>query len=204
MHLDTHAVGWLFAGQVERFPAAALRYLETEPLAISPMVVLELQYLHEIGRIATPAAVVVADLARRLGLRVANNDFAGVVARAVEQSWTRDPFDRLIAAHALCAGETLLSADGRLRQAVPNAVWAEEPAGLAAGARGAGPPGTTAGRDHDRGPTPQRARPGALPPPSRSRSPRDCRRRGRGAASGHCRDLRWHRTRVFRGVAAGS
>lgn len=38
-------------------------------------------------------------------------------------TWTRDPFDRLIAAHAIVAGAPLLTADRTILENLPQAVW---------------------------------------------------------------------------------
>lgn len=123
IHLDTHVVVWLYVADLARFPAAVLGLLESEPLAISPMVQLELQYLHEVGKTTQPAAVVVAALQGKLGLRVADLSFAAVASAATELSWTRDPFDRLIAASALVAGCPLLTADTTVLRHLPCARW---------------------------------------------------------------------------------
>jgi PIN domain nuclease of toxin-antitoxin system len=122
-HLDTHVVVWLYAGEVDRFPGAARSALDGDLLAISPAVVLELQYLHEIGRLAVPAVEVVADLRTRLGLADAEAEFGTVVSRALPLAWTRDPFDRLIAAHAVADDARLLTADRALLANVPHAFW---------------------------------------------------------------------------------
>jgi len=135
IHLDTHAVVWLYAGLQERFPAVARTMLETEALGISPMVVLELQYLFEIGKVAEPAAPVIADLKDKLGLEVSASPFPEVVMRATALSWTHDPFDRMIAAQSLAEGAPLLTADRTLRRRLPTAFW-DRPAAK-------GPPGTT-------------------------------------------------------------
>jgi PIN domain nuclease of toxin-antitoxin system len=37
--------------------------------------------------------------------------------------WTKDPFDRLIVAHALAADAILLTADGTIREHCPQASW---------------------------------------------------------------------------------
>ena len=122
-HLDTHVVVWLYAGEVGRFPEAARAALERDTLAISPAVVLELQYLHEIGRISQPARAVVDELRDRVGLVFAEAEFASVVSQALQLSWTSDPFDRLIAAHALADDAPLLTADRMLREHLTTAFW---------------------------------------------------------------------------------
>lgn len=123
IHLDTHAVAWLFAGEVKRFPAAARQRLETADLRISPMVVLELQYLFELGRTTEPASRVVEELGRSLGLTVAPEPFAEVAATALGFDFTRDPFDRLIVAHAAWVGAPLLTKDETILRAYPQAFW---------------------------------------------------------------------------------
>ncbi len=92
-------------------------------MVISPMVLLELQYLHEIGRTTVAADVVVGDLHRRIGLRISQHPFAEVVAAALPAAWTRDPFDRLIAAQAEVERAVLLTADTRMLANVGCACW---------------------------------------------------------------------------------
>ena len=124
MHLDTHVIVWLVEGSLDKFPVAALQRLNEEPLFISPMVRFELHLLHELKRIGPPAPdVVLAELADRLGVDVSATPWDKVIQRAAGLSWTRDPFDRLIAAHALVDGDTLLTRDRHLHAHLTNAVW---------------------------------------------------------------------------------
>ena len=123
IHLDTHVLVWLYAGLSERFPARALEHLRHDDLAISPMVVLELQYLYEIERIGEPGRLVADDLARRMGIRIEDRSLADVVSEAIQLPWTRDPFDRMICAQALAAGLPLLTADRRIHDGFDSAIW---------------------------------------------------------------------------------
>lgn len=123
MHLDTHVVAWLFAGHLSHLPQAVRHRLDSEPLAISPIVELELAYLHEIGRTTQPPEVVVPELRDSVGLTVSDAPFRSVAAAAVSLLWTRDPFDRLIVAQAIVEGETLLTKDERIRKNVELAAW---------------------------------------------------------------------------------
>lgn len=123
--LDTHVVAWLHAGDVDRFPDRARSLLETEALAASPLVSLELQYLHEIGRTSEPADAVLAALGRTLGLSVVDCSLTELIGRASGLDWTRDPFDRLLAAHATVEQAPLLTADRAIRANLPLAVWDE-------------------------------------------------------------------------------
>jgi hypothetical protein len=59
-------------------------HLETHPIQISPMVVLELQYLYETHRVAEPAKAVVSALRGSIGLGVSELSFERVVATALE------------------------------------------------------------------------------------------------------------------------
>lgn len=123
VHLDTHAAAWLYAGEIGRFPSAAQKRLETAELRISPMVVLELQYLFELRRTTEPARAVVEELGRSLGLQVSDRPFPEVVARALALDFTRDPFDRLIVAQAATEEASLLTKDEAMLAAYPRAFW---------------------------------------------------------------------------------
>jgi PIN domain nuclease of toxin-antitoxin system len=124
-YLDTHVVFWLYAGGsgaplTDRARAAIV---DSADLRISPMVRLELQYLHELGRTGAPAAAIVDELAAVLGLRVCETPFPAVVAAAARWNWTRDPFDRLIVAQASLNGAPLVTKDRRIHERYAEAIW---------------------------------------------------------------------------------
>jgi PIN domain nuclease of toxin-antitoxin system len=98
--------------------------MEGEAIAVSPIVELELTYLYEIGRVSEPASAPLGALRRTLGLQVADVSLAEVVQAAANLSWTRDPFDRLIAAHAVVANVPLVTADKTILKHLPQATWA--------------------------------------------------------------------------------
>lgn len=123
IHLDTHIVCWLYAGSVELLSATARDAIEHGTLAVSPMVGLELQYLREIGRIRQGPKRILAALRRDLGLAVSDLPFAAVAARAQAFSWTRDPFDRLIAAQAAVVRARLVTRDDLLRRRFSLSLW---------------------------------------------------------------------------------
>lgn len=125
IYLDTHVVAWLFAGVTDRFPPPVRQRLETEELAMSPIVKLELQYLFEVGRVTEPAEHVVSDLEQRIGLQVVDASLSATITAALSLSWTRDPFDRLIAAQAIADHRPLLTADSSIRSHVDLAAWDE-------------------------------------------------------------------------------
>lgn len=114
IHLDTHAVVWLYEGRVEMFPPAVRAMLDRARPLVSPMVRLELTLLHEIGRLTLPAAEILEALRDVADLGVAESSFDRVAAIAATCTWTRDPFDRLIAAHALADDAPLVTKDTTL------------------------------------------------------------------------------------------
>lgn len=130
MHLDTHATIWLYESGTDTFPAAARSLLDTEPLAISPMVRFELAFLYEIGRITPPPDVIVAGLSSTVGLVTSLTSFVDVIGAAKDLTWTRDPFDRLICAQAVAENAILLTKDRKIRANLTLARWDEPPPDL--------------------------------------------------------------------------
>lgn len=70
--LDTHIVCWLYSGRTQLFSENALKAIENNPLFVSPMVNLELQYLFEIERISLPASEILTALQADIGLQIAS------------------------------------------------------------------------------------------------------------------------------------
>ena len=103
--LDTNAVIWL--DQNHARARALVR--SSSRLIVSPATLLELQLLDEIGRLRLRArlrGIVESD-------RWEIDDPPAVqwFEHAAEESWTRDPFDRLIVAHARLRRVRLASGD---------------------------------------------------------------------------------------------
>lgn len=122
-YLDTHAVAALYQGDLSSFSPAVLRAIDQEDdLRISPMVLLELEYLHEIKRIKVPARRIVDSLAAEIGIKICDSPFADVARKAIEERWTRDPFDRLIVAQARLHAARLITKDRLLRSRYPQAL----------------------------------------------------------------------------------
>jgi PIN domain nuclease of toxin-antitoxin system len=123
IYLDTHVVVWLYGGLVAEFSPTASAAIEGNELLISPMVRLELRYLHETGRITVPPAKVIGALERDLGLAICPQPFSLVVRQAEQVGWTRDPFDRLIVGQAEAGAFPLLTRDELIRKHFANAIW---------------------------------------------------------------------------------
>lgn len=64
-----------------------------------------------------------AALRQEIGIEVADGSITELGQAAVDLSWTRDPFDRLISAHAIVANAPLVTADETIREHLPLAVW---------------------------------------------------------------------------------
>jgi PIN domain nuclease of toxin-antitoxin system len=124
IYLDTHVVAWLYGIGPSSLSEPAVEAIETaEQLRCSPMVRLELQYLLEIGRTTVPAVEVLDALNAATGLVLCDAPFPAVVREAEGYAWTRDPFDRLIVAHAAVFEAPLVTKDELLHRHYPRAVW---------------------------------------------------------------------------------
>jgi PIN domain nuclease of toxin-antitoxin system len=113
--LDTNALIWLEQGH------ARIRSLRarTRSLHVSPASLLELQFLVEAGRIRVRAASVRA-LTADERWHVDEPPAAAWFEAATELTWTRDPFDRLIVAHAEVRGWRLATADTTILAQLPD------------------------------------------------------------------------------------
>jgi PIN domain nuclease of toxin-antitoxin system len=123
VYLDTHVLVVLAEGHSHKLSVAARRAIDRSELLASPAVVLELQLLHEIGRLRITASKTVSALAADLGLRVCELPFRTVVEQALAETWARDPFDRLIVANAKAANAPLVTKDGRILDNYSRAIW---------------------------------------------------------------------------------
>lgn len=123
IYLDTHVVAWLYAGQVERLSEQAKELINRHEVYVSPIVRLELQYLHEIQRITAVANEIASDLSDRIGLKICDKNFHTIVGRALNLSWTRDPFDRIIVANAALHNNVLVTKDQSMLGNYQYAVW---------------------------------------------------------------------------------
>ena len=124
IYLDTHVAAWLYAGRVDLLSSRGAKLINAEKeLMISPAVVLELEYLHEIGRLTVGGNTIVQSLAAQIGTRVQDLPFAAVIESALDLDWTRDPFDRLIVGQASIAKSRLLTKDATIRRHYRQATW---------------------------------------------------------------------------------
>ena len=123
IYLDTHVVVWAYAGEISRFPTSVCARIEESDLLISPFVLLELKYLHEIERLTVEPGVIYENLASTIGLTVCDLPLMRIITEALPQTWTRDPFDRIITATATARNAVLLTKDEVILAHYPKAFW---------------------------------------------------------------------------------
>jgi len=88
------------------------------------MAVVELQYLYEIRRIIVSPQDILVKLNVEIGLTVCDYPFPIIAEIALGEDWTRDPFDRIIVAHAKANGVApLVTKDELIQTKYPNARW---------------------------------------------------------------------------------
>jgi PIN domain nuclease of toxin-antitoxin system len=124
IYLDTHVVLWLYLRKGEGLSGRARQLIEYEDvIIISPMILLELDYLHEIGRTTLGSSQVFDYLRQRIDLQLCRKPFIDVVRKASQLSWTRDPFDRMITAQSAIDQNTLITKDDIIWKNYEHAVW---------------------------------------------------------------------------------
>lgn len=119
--IDTHIAVFLHSGDLSKITPQAQEQLEHHDIVLPELARLELQYLHEIGRIAYAPAAIVADLYGDVGMVCSKTPTAGLVQSAIGIHWTRDAFDRLIAADAIFCDCPLITRDERIIEHLPQA-----------------------------------------------------------------------------------
>lgn len=123
IYLDTHVAVWLYVPRKDLLSDNARRRIDEDDLYVSPMVLLEIELLREIGRLAVGGNAIYQELHRRIGLKICELEFLPAVRCALDLAWTRDPFDRVIVGHAQAAGRDLLTRDEVIRANYPRACW---------------------------------------------------------------------------------
>ena len=112
--LDTHFLLWAALGsdRLQEFP-----WLESyRPWGISPISFLEIQFLAEVGRLEVDQPGFSAALASDPRFVIDEVPLVALVEKALPLSWTRDPFDRLLAAHSASRRVPLCTLDRSLRE----------------------------------------------------------------------------------------
>jgi PIN domain nuclease of toxin-antitoxin system len=76
-----------------------------------------------VGRVTEPAVAPLVALRKSIGLEVADVSLAELAKTAIGLTWTRDPFDRMIAAQAIVSDAPLITADRQILANLPSATW---------------------------------------------------------------------------------
>lgn len=123
-YLDTHIAVWLHDGLIDRLSDEAKRQIEDNDLLVSPVVLVEMQYLFERKRVGVKPLAMYHYLHGTFGLTLCSFPFPAIAMEAVSCTWTRDPFDRMIVAQAKANGDAVLvTADREIRRHYRPAVW---------------------------------------------------------------------------------
>jgi PIN domain nuclease of toxin-antitoxin system len=113
--LDTNAAVWI----LQRHRRAEPLFRQREGLRLSPVSLLELQYLVEVGKITLADGACVGDVGNTRWWRLDNASSSPLFHAALDVDWTRDPFDRLLVAHALHRRWRLATGDRHLLAHLP-------------------------------------------------------------------------------------
>jgi PIN domain nuclease of toxin-antitoxin system len=111
--LDTHFLIWLTlrSRRLSEFP-----WLEHyRPWGISPISLLEIQYLAEIGRIEVRNPEFTEQILTDERFIVDEIPLLSLIRHALDLTWTRDPFDRLLTAHSASRRIPLCTTDRLIR-----------------------------------------------------------------------------------------
>lgn len=112
--LDTHFLLWIVnrSGRLEEYPWIE-RY---RPWGISPVSLLEIQFLSEVGRLEAQNPDFTDTLVKDDRFLIDEVPLFSLFRRAIDLTWTRDPFDRLLAAHSSVRKLPLCTVDRTLRR----------------------------------------------------------------------------------------
>lgn len=114
--IDTHVAIALFKTRMTGISNSARRLIDSAVVCYSPIVSFELELLHEIGRIRLGAQEICSFLDRELQITESPERLSDIVRHALPLRFTRDPFDRLIVAHADLLRAPLITLDERMHQ----------------------------------------------------------------------------------------
>lgn len=125
IYLDTHILVWLYQSKTSQLSKGVVEKLENinNQFLVSPMVILELEFLYEIGRINANAGQIFQHIKEVLELKICQKSWSDVVNLANQLKFTRDPFDRLIVANAMLNDNVLISKDNKISEFYKRCFW---------------------------------------------------------------------------------
>jgi PIN domain nuclease of toxin-antitoxin system len=112
--LDTHFLLWVVTGaaRLDEFPWLD----EYAPWGVSPVSLLEVQFLGEAGRLEVESNAFVSALKQDPRFLIDEVPLLALIEQALPLSWTRDPFDRLLVAHSTARRTPLCTVDREIRR----------------------------------------------------------------------------------------
>jgi len=122
-YIDTNVALWLVNGNKQIFSTRAKNEINNSKLLISPMVILEFKYLEEIGRVTTSPERIVKLLYTDFHIEICDKPFLDIIKSSISFDFTRDPFDRIITAHAALENSKLITKDQFILDNYKNAIW---------------------------------------------------------------------------------
>lgn len=111
--LDTHFLVWIIFGS-ERL-ARFTKVVSYQPWGVSPISLLEIQYLAEKGALSIGPGFYDRLLSDDRFV-IDEVPLVALVRKSLDLSWTRDPFDRLLAAHSVARRVPLCTVDRVIRR----------------------------------------------------------------------------------------
>lgn len=115
--LDTHLLLWTVLGSRR---LAALPWLDRyRPWTVSPVSLLEVAFLAEIGRLELKSPEFFDTVRADPRFTVDEVPLVLLVRHAIGESWTRDPFDRLLVGHSSARRLPLVTVDETILQHYP-------------------------------------------------------------------------------------
>jgi len=112
--LDTHFLLWIVLDvtRIDEFD-----WLERyQPWGVSPVSFLEVQFLSEVGRLEVRSPEFMQAIGADTRFAIDEVPLVSLIERALPLSWTRDPFDRLLAAHSEARRTPLCTLDRVMRE----------------------------------------------------------------------------------------
>ena len=94
--LDTNAILWMLTGHGRSAPLSRTG----ARLFVSPVSLLELSFLREVGKLKIQRDSSLMEVVEDDRWQLDNPSSEALFRAALPLSWTRDPFDRLLVAHA--------------------------------------------------------------------------------------------------------
>ena len=107
--LDTHFLLWMV---LEAKPLARYAWIDRyRPWGVSPVSLLEIQFLSEAGRLEVRGPELLEALLDDARFVIDEISLLTLIRQSLPLQWTRDPFDRLLAAHSAARRVPLCTVD---------------------------------------------------------------------------------------------